>query len=106
MSCPLCNSSLKYNEKTYSYSCPTTVLIKDREFPHYQTHRFGCIMIALPYRIVNYNDYSVVQIIMDDCFGYYPFEHILNTSELNLGPIIPKSEKDLINRIQTILVFS
>lgn len=110
--CPLCNAKLI--DSIYGrgvYECPKTVLIKINKLPHYIRHNtYDYIkheMIVLPYKVLTYDDYSVIQKInKNNRAGTGLFDNILYTTDLNIDPILPMSEKDLLNRLQTILVFS
>lgn len=110
MICPFCNKQLVNKHINY-YCCSTPAhLCQKPSNSHYQilldmtdNEIVQIIMIVLPYKIITYpNEYSIIR-KLDNTGNFYT---MLNTSDLNVGPIYPKSEAELLGRIETILVFS
>lgn len=104
--CPLCKQTLTYDKDWGCWACPTMILLSDKAdvATHYSfapVHNRH-IMIVLPYRVMTFPDYSVIGKVNDDG----KFYTILDTRKLGMNPIFPKSQKDLLARIKTILVFS
>lgn len=60
-------------------------------------------MIIFPNKITTESENSIIyKYNYKDRF----FDYMLETNHLNIGPILPMPEKELRNRLQTILVFS
>lgn len=107
MKCPLCGKYLMFNTMGCTWRthyCSTVVMMIDQYLPHYIYNEefMRVIMRIPPYQIVTYPNFSLVE--KYDGKGYS--KKILNTRDLNIEPISPKPEKELLNRIQTLLVFS
>lgn len=109
MNCPICNETLNSGTvftNHYNYSCDTRVILNPilPSASHYllNSNINQHIMIVMPYRIITTTQLSLIQ----KHNGNGKFNTLLNTQDLHLEPIQPASEKELINRIETILVFS
>lgn len=114
--CPLCNHLMfakPIDEDIKSYSCKNKIIsVSSGDYPHYQfidATQIGSSrhwMIVMPYLITTYDDddYSIIQKYIPGNTGH--FDYIDDTRSLNIGPIQPMSEKQLLNRINTLLVFS
>lgn len=108
MNCPLCNLELikEYAGECTIYTCSKLIELPDRyETPSHYINNLSLnsyIMVVMPYRIVTHPDYSAIQKWYDIC----GFASITDSQILNIDPIFPQSEAKLLNRIETILVFS
>lgn len=106
MTCPLCSQTMFRGKDVYT--CPLKIVFNPSyATTHFHTTKFfnsiRHVMIVMPYRVVTFeNNYSVIQ--MHTCDGF--FDTILDTRELHIPPIIPTEQSALLNRIETILVFS
>lgn len=117
--CPMCNRYMLTDSfDSNIYFCDTRVDWDQRNVYHYKqqipssTYTYGHhepirhVMIVPPYRIVSYNDHSVIQKLKKNSVFSLTFDFTIDTRDLNLDPILPMPEKDLLSRINTILVFS
>ena len=109
MNCPLCNRTL-LKDKSNSIICSKSVKFGDNiVVPHYRldnndvidvyfsNYIYRHIMYVLPYRIITFDSYSIVQKINKN----YSFSNLFQSP-----PIKPNNTKSLINKINTLLVFS
>lgn len=105
MNCPICDRLLYFDEVYQELFCS-----KDANFGTYTTKHYMCsrtwqreTIWVPPYKIITYKllQFSIIEKYKNDTFNV-----ILHTKELNVGPIVPRSEQEMLNRIQTLLVFS
>ena len=106
MICPLCSNTLNFDSHWGCWACPTMVLLSNKAdvATHYsfepKTKRH--VMITMPYRVMTWDDYSLIGKVNDDG----KFALIADSRKLRIKPIKPKPEKEMLNRVRTILVFS
>lgn len=109
MNCPICDKELYSPFGIESYSCPTRVIVVPIlvELSHYSFFRdwkgdWSQIAYISKYKITTHSKHSVLDKYDDN--GH--INRILDTREINIGPLDMQSEKDMLRRIETILVFS